>query len=87
MEEVRSILGDRGAEGNFCISTLELAHRIDRDTSGCLIMCKRRTALLEIQNAFREPKVKKIYDLYVYGEWSRKKRRVALPLLRYLAQQ
>ena len=66
------------------ISTLELAHRIDRDTSGCLIMCKRRTALLEIQNAFRERKVKKIYDLYVYGEWSRKKRRVALPLLRYL---
>jgi len=66
------------------ISTLELAHRIDRDTSGCLIMCKRRAALLEIQNAFRERKVKKIYDLYVYGDWSRKKRRVALPLLRYL---
>ena len=66
------------------ISTLELAHRIDRDTSGCLIMCKRRAALLELQNAFRERKVKKIYDLYVYGEWSRKKRRVALPLLRYL---
>ncbi len=66
------------------ISTLELAHRIDRDTSGCLIMCKRRAALLEIQNAFRERKVKKLYDLYVYGDWSRKKRRVALPLLRYL---
>ena len=66
------------------ISTLELAHRIDRDTSGCLIMCKRRAALLEIQNAFRERKVKKIYDLYVYGDWPRKKRRVALPLLRYL---
>ena len=68
------------------ISKLELAHRIDRDTSGCLIMCKRRTVLLGIQNAFRERKVKKIYDLYVHGDWSRKKRRVALPLLRYLTQ-
>ena len=66
------------------ISTLELAHRIDRDTSGCLIICKRRAALLELQNAFRERKVKKIYDLYVYGKWPRKKRRVALPLSRYL---
>ena len=68
------------------ISKLELAHRIDRDTSGCLIMCKRRTVLLAIQNAFRERKVKKIYDLYVHGGWSRKKRRVALPLLRYITQ-
>ena len=61
-------------------STLELAHRIDRDTS-VAIMCKRRAALLEIQNAFRERKVKKIYDLYVYGEWSKKKKKGCLTVI------
>jgi 23S rRNA pseudouridine955/2504/2580 synthase len=62
---------------------LELAHRIDRDTSGCLLLCKRRSVLTEVQAAFRERIVKKKYDLYVAGAWPKSTRTVSLRLQRY----
>jgi 23S rRNA pseudouridine955/2504/2580 synthase len=40
---------------------LELAHRLDRDTSGLLILCKKRTALVELHRMLREGEVEKIY--------------------------
>ena len=63
---------------------IELAHRLDRDTSGCLLMCKKRGVLKEVQAAFRERNVKKKYSLIVHGVWPSKVRTVQHRLLRYM---
>lgn len=63
---------------------IELAHRLDRDTSGCLLLCKKRSVLKEVQAAFRERTVKKKYALIVAGRWPNKTRSVQGRLLRYL---
>ena len=62
---------------------LELVHRLDRDTSGCLALAKKRSALQVAQAAFRERRVKKIYELYVHGHWPQSTRVVQLKLERY----
>tara|TARA_X000000950_G_scaffold61431_2_gene74860 strand:- start:11371 stop:12273 length:903 start_codon:yes stop_codon:yes gene_type:complete len=62
---------------------LELAHRLDRDTSGCLLICKKRSVLKEAQAAFRERRVKKKYELIVQGCWDVKCKTVQLRLHRY----
>ncbi len=64
---------------------LELAHRIDRDTSGVLVLARRRAALVELHAAFREGRVRKTYDALVHGRWPKKKRSVQVPLQRVLA--
>jgi 23S rRNA pseudouridine955/2504/2580 synthase len=46
---------------------LELAHRLDRDTSGLLIVCKKRTALVEMHRMLRDGEVEKIYVAVVKG--------------------
>ncbi len=48
---------------------LELVHRIDRDTSGILLVAKKRSALRHLQAQFREKTVKKFYFALVMGEW------------------
>lgn len=63
---------------------LALAHRLDRDTSGCLMVAKSRSALLELHRALRDREVKKDYVLVVLGRWSRRTTTVRLPLRRYL---
>jgi 23S rRNA pseudouridine955/2504/2580 synthase len=45
----------------FANNDLQLAHRIDRDTSGCIIICKTRTALLDIHEKFRDRNIFKQY--------------------------
>src|SRR4030095_6653297 len=55
---------------------LELVHRLDRDTSGCLLLAKNRAALLELHGAFRAATVAKTYDVLVHGTWPRKLRTV-----------
>ena len=62
---------------------IELAHRLDRDTSGCLLLCKKRGVLKEVQAAFRERTVKKKYTLIAQGPWPGKVRAVRDRLLRY----
>ena len=49
---------------------LELAHRLDRDTSGLLIICKKRSALVELHRMLREGEVDKRYFAIVRGRWS-----------------
>ncbi len=61
----------------------ELAHRLDRDTSGCLAVAKDRGTLLELHRAFREGAVRKSYDLVVEGRWPRRLRTVRDRLRRY----
>jgi len=46
---------------------LELAHRLDRDTSGLLVVAKKRTALVELHRMLREGEVEKIYVAVVKG--------------------
>jgi 23S rRNA pseudouridine955/2504/2580 synthase len=46
---------------------LELAHRLDRDTSGLLIVCKKRSALVELHRMLREGEVGKVYLAVVKG--------------------
>jgi len=46
---------------------LELAHRLDRDTSGLLIVCKKRSALVELHGMLREGQVGKVYVAVVKG--------------------
>ena len=46
---------------------LELAHRLDRDTSGLLILCKKRSALVELHRMLREGEVGKVYLAVVKG--------------------
>lgn len=49
--------------------SLELAHRLDRDTSGCLLLAKNRLTLLALQNLFRKHDIKKEYQLLVKGHF------------------
>ena len=48
---------------------LELAHRIDKETSGVLILAKSRAALLEVQQAMQSAATHKQYTLMVKGHW------------------
>jgi 23S rRNA pseudouridine955/2504/2580 synthase len=46
-----------------------LAHRLDKSTSGCLIISKKMSSLRDIHKQFRERSIKKIYQCIVLGEW------------------
>ncbi|MCF7360932.1 23S rRNA pseudouridine(955/2504/2580) synthase RluC [Vibrio diazotrophicus] len=61
---------------------LELVHRIDRDTSGILLVAKKRSALRHLQAQFREKTVQKYYFALVMGEWENKWKVVNAPLLK-----
>lgn len=58
---------------------LDLAHRLDRDTSGLLLIAKRRSSLKTLHRAFREGRVDKRYWVLVKGRFDRA-RRVDRPL-------
>ena len=51
------------------LKDLALVHRIDRETSGCLVMAKRRSALRDLHARFREGQVEKNYLALVVGDW------------------
>jgi len=61
---------------------LELAHRLDRETSGCLLVSKKASINKEIQEQFKKKTVKKKYLMLVHGSCEFEQRKVALPLLR-----
>jgi 23S rRNA pseudouridine955/2504/2580 synthase len=63
---------------------LELVHRLDRDTSGVLLVAKKRGALVGLHAALREGRVDKRYQILVKGQWRDAKREVILPLTKYL---
>ena len=62
--------------------SLELVHRLDRDTSGCLMIAKRRSMLRYLHAQLREDKVSKIYNALVVGRWLSRKVLVNAPLLK-----
>ena len=55
---------------------LELVHRLDRETSGVLMLAKRRTALVELHRALRDSEVDKRYVCLLKGQWRGGGRRV-----------
>lgn len=65
---------------------LELAHRLDRETSGILLVGKKRSALTVLHDMFREAGegADKRYLLLVAGAWVNEKQHVRAPLLKYL---
>ena len=61
---------------------LELVHRLDKDTSGCLLIAKKRSALRLLQELFRNSEIQKTYQALLSGRWARKKLVVTAPLLK-----
>ncbi|HAK53427.1 MAG TPA: 23S rRNA pseudouridine(955/2504/2580) synthase, partial [Gammaproteobacteria bacterium] len=60
---------------------LELVHRLDRDTSGCLMISKNRSHLRSLQRALREKTgIGKYYRAIVHGQWSRRKTLIDAPI-------
>jgi 23S rRNA pseudouridine955/2504/2580 synthase len=60
---------------------LELVHRLDRDTSGVLLIAKRRAALRQLHSELREREMTKHYLALVSGRWELGKKKIDLPLL------
>ncbi|TSE37322.1 Ribosomal large subunit pseudouridine synthase C [Tepidimonas fonticaldi] len=63
---------------------LELVHRLDRETSGVLLVAKRRSALKRLQDQFRERSTGKTYLALVRGEWPAARKVIDAPLHKYL---
>ncbi len=63
---------------------LELVHRLDRDTSGVLLVAKKRAALVGLHAALRDGAIDKRYAVLVKGKWRDAKRTVDLPLTKFL---
>lgn len=61
---------------------LELVHRLDRDTSGCLILAKKRSALRRLHEQLREGSMDKRYLTLLKGKWEGTSRWVDAPLLK-----
>lgn len=63
---------------------LELVHRLDRETSGILLVAKKRSALKNLQDQFRERQTGKTYLAMVRGAWPAKLKVLDKPLHKYL---
>ena len=63
--------------------SLELIHRLDRDTSGCLMIAKKRSCLRSIQSMLsNKTRLEKHYLAVVHGKWPRRKQHVDAPLVK-----
>ncbi|WP_255407966.1 RluA family pseudouridine synthase [Limnohabitans sp. B9-3] len=64
-------------------TNLELVHRLDRETSGVLLVAKKRSALKHLQDQFRDRETGKTYMALVLGLWPSNKKVIDLPLMKY----
>ncbi len=65
---------------------LELVHRLDKDTSGILIIAKKRQALVAIQDMIKHNQMQKFYYALSVGKWVDNKRNIKVPLFKYLTK-
>ncbi len=65
---------------------LELVHRLDRDTSGCLLIAKKRSALRSLHELMRANGIDKRYIALLNGSWNRDRIDVDVPLLKNTLQ-
>jgi 23S rRNA pseudouridine955/2504/2580 synthase len=63
---------------------LELVHRLDKETSGVLLIAKKRSALTALQDVFRHRQAHKTYAALVIGDWPASKKVIDSPLHKYL---
>ncbi|RLV58812.1 23S rRNA pseudouridine(955/2504/2580) synthase RluC [Parashewanella curva] len=61
---------------------IELVHRLDKETSGILLIAKKRSTLKHLQDQLREKKMQKDYLALVKGEWDKKDKLIKAPLLK-----
>lgn len=66
---------------------LELVHRLDKDTSGLLMIAKKRSALVKLHESIRQNHPHKVYLALAIGNWPENIRQVKLPLLKYTGAQ
>ena len=62
---------------------LELVHRLDRDTSGVLLLAKKRSALTNLHEQIRDGLTDKRYLTLVHGDWKNARQHIKLPLHKY----
>ncbi len=65
------------------LANLELVHRLDRETSGVLLVAKKRSALKNLQDQFRDRETGKTYLALVLGLWPSNKKVIDSPLMKY----
>ena len=61
---------------------LELVHRLDKETSGVVLVAKKRSALTKLQAQFRARRTHKVYAALVFGRWPANRKVIDLPLVR-----
>lgn len=59
---------------------MELVHRLDRDTSGCLLLARHRQSLLALQNCVQDNSIIKVYTAIVKGAWPERVSKITHPL-------
>ena len=62
---------------------LELVHRLDRETSGLLLLAKKRSALVSLHEQMRDGETDKRYLTMVSGDWRNQRQHIKLPLHKY----
>ena len=67
-------------------TNLELVHRLDRETSGVLLVAKKRSALKNLQDQFRDRETGKTYLALVLGLWPSNKKEIDSPLFKYTVE-
>lgn len=75
IEALRFMAGDEGYR--------ELVHRLDKETSGCLLVAKTGKALKFLQNEMKAGQVEKKYLVLVHGQWPTQLTRIDAPLLKH----
>ena len=66
---------------------LELVHRLDKETSGVLLLAKKRSALTALQDQFRARETDKTYAALVVGAWPASKKVIDVPLHKFLTAE
>ena len=66
---------------------LELVHRLDKETSGILVIAKKRSALTALQDHFRERRAHKTYAALVIGQWPGSKKVIDVALHKFLTAE
>jgi 23S rRNA pseudouridine955/2504/2580 synthase len=66
---------------------LELVHRLDKETSGILLIAKKRSALTALQDVFRHRQAHKTYAALVIGDWPERKKVIDVALHKFLTAE
>ena len=74
IEAMKEVVGKNGF--------IELIHRLDRGTSGCLVLAKKSSVLKKLNNMLANGEIRKTYHAIVAGRWPKASHKIELPLLK-----